>query len=263
MRTVSNTAESRDLLFALQGVVDLVGQYCDAAAQDRTPPIHDDPPDEYRQAQKSPIGRADRDRRGETDANGKGWFAYELGRALARAIETGARGNTLRRDLDRLLDAFVLSIEKMAMKHPRGGQQRLIGDAGILMSHLTEVGLGVRQSDPTQHDWYRAPALRLAELHSYLDEVARCRNDEEVTAVQNQALAGWLAVTAALRSDDPPARAAWEAFIKQCASKLGTHKDWDHATELACEESFRPHWDIPTQADTIAIKALAAEARKP
>ena len=75
MRTVSNTAESRDLLFALQGVVELVDQYCCAAARDRVPPIHDDPPDEYRQAQKSPIGRADRDRRGETDADGKGWFA--------------------------------------------------------------------------------------------------------------------------------------------------------------------------------------------
>ena len=130
-------------------------------------------------------------------------------------------------------------------------------------SCLTEVGLGVRQSDPAQHDWYRAPALQLAELHSYLDEVARCRREEEVTPARNQALAGWLAVTAALRSDDPPAREAWKAFIKQCVSKLGAHKDWDRAAELACEESFRPHWDIQTQADTTAIQELVAEACKP
>lgn len=54
-----------------------------------------------------------------------------------------------------------------------------------------------------------------------------------------------------------------EAFIKECVSKLGAHRYWDRATELACEESFRPHWDIPTQADTTAIQELAAEARKP
>jgi hypothetical protein len=52
-------------------------------------------------------------------------------------------------------------------------------------------------------------------------------------------------------------------FACRSDSKLGAHKDWDRATELACEESFRPHWDIATQADTTAIRNLVVEACKP
>lgn len=262
MRTVSNTAESTDLLFALQGVFELVGQYCEEAARDRAAPIRDHPPEEYLQALESPIGRADRVHRGEVEAAGQSWFAYELGRALARSTETGVRGNTLRRDLDRLLDTFVLSIKMLAMKEPNGGQERLIRDAGILVTHLIEVGLGVRQSDQAQHEWYRAPALQLAELHNYLNELARWLRQPEVIEVRDLALAGWLAVTTALQSHDPGGRAAWDAFVEQCMGELGTDADWNAAKGLATDKSFRPHWDIPTQTDTAAIENLVMEVQR-
>jgi hypothetical protein len=125
------------------------------------------------------------------------WFSSEVGRALARAVESGVRGNTLRRDLERLLNTFDLSIQVLVPCEEAKGRM-LDAEAGTLLIHLVEIGLGVRQSDETHRGWYVAPALRLARLEGYLEHVTSQRGGSPASGtLATMALGGWLVASEA------------------------------------------------------------------
>jgi hypothetical protein len=285
IRTVNRIGESRDLHFALDGLLDLVKDYVQDAR--KKPAIRTAEPSDYRDAKESLIGtvpnrefqcsKANSDAsespihlsdQGAKTAEHKPtdlsayWFASELGRALTRAVESGVRGNTLRRDLDRLLNVFDRSILAMAPRHDRPDGMVLVPETQIILKHLIEVGLGVRQSDAAGRDWYAAPALRLARHVSHLRAVAEERVDggecsprcewENPCFLPRWALAGWLMVTDAylMQHSEPYAKcevdASVDTFIHESIKWLRpvSPNELGTASSVAKGEDLEPAWDV-------------------
>jgi hypothetical protein len=272
LRTVNRVGESRDLQFGLEGVHELVTAYAGEVWKEgsdgtRRSRLYD-PPKSYEQARKAartqiplpPCGGEQPRQQGSGSSsagNGSPWFADELGRALTRAVESGVRGNTLRRDLDRLLNLFEVGIREFAPCDT--GRPVLADEVRTLIKHLTEVALGVRQCEDWQRDWFVAPALRLARIERHLEHVADhtavCaagRPDPDFSLART-ALVGWLLAGDALICVEPePQRSSLQAsFLEQSIPLLGEDRRiWDKP--LACEEWYvlEPEWDVQVESCT-------------
>ena len=185
------------------------------------------------------------------DGNGPPWFADELGRALTRAVESGVRGNTLRRDLDRLLNLFELGIQVCA---PCGtGNPVLTGEVETLIRHLTEVALGVRQCEDWQRDWFVAPVLRLARIEEHLAHVAKRSTGWPgcVDSLPRTALVGWLLAADALICVQPKQeREAFEASLLERSIPLFSEDKSVWAEPLVSAEwtALEPEWDIQVES---------------
>jgi hypothetical protein len=295
IRTVNRIGESRDLHFALDGLLHLVRDYVNDAREE--PAIRTAEPSDYSTAKKSRIGAISEDEFNEppeatsgatkirTDPSNQGqdlpdqkptdldtyWFASELGRALTRAVESGVRGNTLRRDLDRLLNLFDRSIFAMAPRPDQSSGAVLVPETRIILKQLTEAGLGVRQCDEAVRNWYAAPALRLARQVNHLRVVQQKRAHENECSPKCEwgnlckcewknpcslpcwALAGWLMVTDAYLAQHSTRYVKYEddeladVFIERSSEWLEslTQDDWEEAKIIAkSNKVLEPAWDV-------------------
>jgi hypothetical protein len=264
----------------------------------RHSPLRTTPPDDYEQAKASKIGavpdalflvaterpsrptRRSQRRPAALNDLDDYWFANELGRALTRAVESGVRGNTLRRDLDRLLNLFDRSILAMAPRIHQTKGTVLVPETRTMVKQLVEVGLGARQSDEPQRDWYAAPARRLARLVGHLCLVVReraalgeCTPEwDSPCSLPQWTLAGWLMVTDAYLAQQPTSPSTGnddtqvKAIMGEASQWFGLleHADWERATELANSALLEPSWDVIVDDDARVerIKCLAARAEK-
>jgi hypothetical protein len=292
------------LHFALDGLVRLVEGYVEQVRREAESPdpqqsLRKTSPNDYDKTKDSKIAvvpdalfRVDVDRHSKHTNKGKQyeqqalaglddyWFASEFGRALTRAVESGVRGNTLRRDLDRLLNLFDRSILTMAPRIHETEDMVLVPETRTMVKQLVEVGLGVRQSDEAQRDWYAAPARRLARLVLHLrlvvwERAARGECNEEwdsPCSLPQWTLAGWLMVTAAYleQQPTPPGTGKDNTLVKAIIGdvsqwfELLEHADWVGATELARSGLLEPSWDVVIDegARVEGITRLAMQAEK-
>jgi hypothetical protein len=258
LRTVNRVGESRDLQFGVEGVLTLVQHYAEEVRTDKeTPPRLHRRPRDYDEARTSPVTRMTLPPCGSEDAQppcpgsssndqSKRWFADELGRALTRAVESGVRGNTLRRDLDRLLNLFELGIHEF-VRCTNDSRTVLTDEAYTLIKHLTEVGLGVRQCEDWQRGWFLAPALRLARIEKYLERISASSAERAGSDLARATLVGWLLVGDAFVSvcSSPGTTDAEAPFLDRSIPLLGDdRKTWNG--ELTPEEwvALEPEWDV-------------------
>jgi hypothetical protein len=263
LRTVNRIGESRDLQFALEGVLALMQSYAEDVRADPSSDPEDRrlyrQPSDYMKARESPVTRLalpacgpDDARSSDTGSASNGekpgdkppWFADELGRALTRAVESGVRGNTLRRDLDRLLRLFQVGIEEFA---PKDGGPILAGEACMLLKHLTEVALGVRQSEESQREWFLVPTLLLAELVTYLEQVEAGSAEQlrPECALARTALVGWLLAADAFIQAHPAAgrSAVEDDLVDRCIPPARAESTWRPLTRQEWS-ALEPDWDV-------------------
>lgn len=186
LRTACNTGESRDIVFALKGFQELLGNYCTNAGSKEDlslyEELHNEPPTEY----SCTGGIVNSPWRGLLDPENvsqatpqRGWFGDEFGRALARCAEVGIRsGGLLRRDLDRLL--VVLGGATLKLAGLQGPEEEHIDpkvrplpeEAGFLLDRIAEIGMYAFQvRNEAYSDWFERPALVLASLEGKLDRL--------------------------------------------------------------------------------------------
>jgi len=253
LRTVNRIGESRDLQYAIDGTHKIVTLYrecldrpgldCVAACY---PTMAPEP-----NGTEAAVDKPWKNR----------WFADELGRALVRAIESGVRGNTLRRDLFRLLKLFDKCIKIFA---PGDGRKVYTDEASILIVKLVETGLGVRQSNPEERSWYHSPAAVLVDLYSYCSRYCADGSRpekpyrDEYATLAKLALAGWLVVVDAIFPDgssDPN----FAAFMLACKDR-GLSKNTEHinaAMLVARKEYLKPEWDVLHSGRALQIANVA------
>jgi hypothetical protein len=290
LRTVNRVGESRDLQFGVEGVLSLIQDYANEVRGDpgevhtdnegRKHPLQHVEPRDYEEAKRSPVTRPTLAGCGSeqawppiagsssTDQDVR-WFADEVGRALTRSVESGVRGNTLRRDLDRLLNLFDLGIREFA---PCTCDTRIIlsGETRTLIRYLTEVGLGVRQCEDWQRGWFLTPALRLARIERYLEHVASSSTNRAAPATDlaRTALVGWLLAGDAFISvySSPGTTDAKDPFLDRSIPLLGTNrKAWDETLAPREWETLEPEWDVPLEpreARQERLQQLLKEARR-
>ncbi len=249
LRTVNRIGESRDLQYAIIGTRALVAEYIKTL--DRPP----DGNDKLHHVGRSTPRVADRDsmdpmlrdaeRRGDTDGRTTPWFADELGRALVRAVESGISGNTLRRDLHRLLALFEACIEDFATVPNSAG----MAEARALLTKLVEVGLGAHQVPNDARAWFVAPAVRLATLYRFFADGPTLDTPPGPADVQasQEALAGWLIVTDAVFPDPCSAacEAEFEAYLATCAPYLQDFAEHlPGARRRIRGKDLEPEWDV-------------------
>jgi hypothetical protein len=266
LRTVNRVGESRDLQSGVEGVLTLMKNYAGEVGTDVKrgicPRLYRRPAD-YEEARKSPVTRISLPLCGSGDAQShlagstaddqrEPWFTDELGRALTRAVESGVRGNTLPRDLDRLLNLFELGIREFA-PCTNDGRSVLTNEAYTLIKHLTEVSLGVRQCEDWQRGWFLAPLLRLAQVEKYLEQVpvssARCFDPAPDLA--RAALVGWLLAADAFVSvcSSPGTTDAEARLLDRSVPLLGDDRErWDKSLDPREWYLLEPGWDVRVES---------------
>jgi hypothetical protein len=275
LRTVNRIGESRDLQFGVEGMLELVQQYTKEVREQGDTSRLCRPPADYTEAQNSPVTH---DRPPCSEATswpplgsaGKfdepaPWFASELGRALTRAVESGVRGNTLRRDLDRLLNLFDLAIREFA-PCDENGRELLEAQATVLVRHLAEVGMGVRHCEDWQQEWFLGPILRLARLTTYFEHVGGSSLHRAPAAgrLARTALCAWLVAGEAFVSSLPEDKREQERarFIARCAPLLGTCAETWVQPSFAEVATVEPAWALTLTPRRDAVMELFEDAYK-
>jgi len=263
LRTAAAGGESRDLAFSLVGLEGLLLTYQRASTRAG---IRRLVPREYETTRiLDDDGRraVALGRREHRSLWLDGWFGAELGRALVRGLEVGMRGQLLRRDADRILNALTASVRLTTVELEDGNatpREALPDDAGYLIDRLTEAGLLFRQFGQGRvwEGWFRNPAGKLADLEAELERTGLCsfgptletRDTEDLPETHApcplaaRALVGWCAVHQAL--GDTLAPDDTDRLGPRAAS--GDMVLWDAARELAEEQAVFPSW-LPGQTD--------------
>jgi len=229
LRISCGSGESRDLMFALLGMRELVTAYI--AFVDREPrPVRASParrrraepatlratlPAEYlKEWEIVRLHWRHPGRPGEAPSvpdERPGWFGDELGRAFARSLETGILGGSLLlRDADRLLGLMCWAVEQFSGLDSDGSSAtELHEEAGYVLDRIAEIGLFGRMS-PDSHfqEWcFHAASCALLRFAGGPSDTKatgvpepRCGHVDGKTekprskALADRALAGWILV---------------------------------------------------------------------
>jgi hypothetical protein len=278
LRTACRSGESRDIVFALLGLDELLTYYCDEARKSGTTkhPNHrlrEETPAEYDPAREIYVSRwrflLDRSRDGRLGSSRVGWFGDEFGRAVARCAEVGVWSNLLQRDMDRLLVQLGAATLKLAgwvslsdRAKPAPVAEPLSEEVGHLLDRIAEIGMYAYQVQEKAYDeWFRRPAVVLANLEAELERInarlpdpplGESNGESKTHWLASRSLAAWCLVNYVLRlsrrDQTPRAGVGLELHADELlGDKARDNRElWAEAKRLAMNPAMHPNW-LPTE----------------
>jgi hypothetical protein len=272
LRTACRSGESRDIVFALLGLDELLDYYCEEARKPRGGKRDNEQLRARTPAEYDPGSRIVNSRwrfllnqRGDGHVGSwrVGWFGDEFGRAIARSAEVGVWSNLLLRDMDRLLVQLGAATLKLAgWTEPDAGARPpdadpLPEEAGHLLDRIAEIGMYAYQVQGQAYDeWFTRSAVVLANLEAQLERVDKRLPDpplsetdggREEHGLASRALAAWCLVNYVLHRSKPDQSTTRHHLDLHGAELLGRGiRDdpqlWHEAMRLATNPAMHPSW---------------------
>lgn len=212
LRTVNRVGESRDLVFCVEGIADLVTVYGLQVRSigKRKPALWKEPGTRAKAAALEQKRESERNQLvechggdgwpplwedvGPSRPEKEHWFADETGRAVVRAVESGLVGGTLPRDLNRMMSIFDDAFAILAPpENEENIDQHLCRDIQVLIDSVSQVAAAVEFCPAEKRAWCASAVLRLARYRQQIEAVSRKTGKDYHTKLSAAALKSMVA----------------------------------------------------------------------